>query len=157
MSSTEQIHSLLAELNRLTNNGKTAVAPAGSAAAAALDIPFEPTPVAVTPMEAQVVPPAPAPVAAPAATKKPPKKQAKTGQKWTSKQIPLPNGDTLEIRVAPKGYGCFGFVVGNEYVNFYGYRERMAALTEVFGPAFKALILDWMDANGLKNRAEVFA
>lgn len=153
-ASAEQIKSLLAQLSSLTNKSGSE-APVHVEAAPVVeavqvdDVPFDvpvvvEAPVVVAPMEATVVPPSP------------PKPKSSKKQ-WASQKIPLPNGDTLEIRVAPKGYGTFGFVVGNEYVNFFGYRERMEGLASLFGPAFKGLILDWMVANGLKNRAEVFA
>lgn len=158
-ASNEQIQALLAQLSSLaTKSPVEAVVPApvdhppvvaAATVEEADDVPFDvpvvvEAPVVVAPMQATVVPPAP------------PKAKASKKQ-WASQKIPLPNGDTLEIRVAPKGYGTFGFVVGNEYVNFFGYRERMEGLASLFGPAFKGLILDWMVANGLKTRAEVFA
>ena len=76
--------------------------------------------------------------------------------KSASKEYTLADGSVLEVRVAAKGYGCVGFVNGNQYASIWGYQERMVALCILFGPGFQEIVA-WMLMNGLKPRSEVFA
>lgn len=162
MTNQEQVQALMQEWQRLQ----------GIAAGGVVEITEAPAPVTVIPMEATVSPvvavpvgsstlvvgsPASAQAAAAAIDGSKKKKKEKPAGNWVSQKITLTSGDVLECRVAPKGYGTVGFVQSNEYVNFYGYKERMEGLCHVFGPGFKTIVFDWMCANGLKTRAEVFA
>ena len=70
---------------------------------------------------------------------------------WWSKSITLEDGSVLEARVAPKCYGCVGFVSRGSYACIFGYEQRLDALGELFGDGFREIVAE-MKSNGLKSK-----
>ena len=77
----------------------------------------------------QAAAPAPEPQAAP------------TERKWQTRDIQLSNGEPLQLRVSPKGYGCVGFETRKDFACFFGYLERHEALADLLGDGYRNEIL----------------
>lgn len=143
MSAKMDMQELLKQFLAAQNNGGTVTLPVATAPAA----PAAPVPTPeLTAVTAELaIAPAPTTVVEPAPAK------ANGKREWQSCDVEVPGGEKLHLRVAPKGYGCFGFESRGDYACIYGYKQRMEGLCAMFGEGFRNVVMDRLIAMGLRD------
>lgn len=145
MSAKMDMQELLKQFLAAQNNGGTVTLPVATEPAA----PAAPVPTPeLTAVTAELaIAPAPTTVVEPA----PAKANGNGKREWQSCDVELADGEKLHLRVAPKGYGCFGFESRGDYACVYGYQQRMEKLAAAFGDGFRKLVMERLIAMGLRH------
>lgn len=137
---------LLKQFLAAQTNGGTVTLPIPAAPAPT------PTPELAAVSAELTVAPTAAPTVTPVIPQSPPPAPTNGGRKgWSSCDVTLEGGEKLHLRVAPKGYGCFGFEGRGDYACVYGYKGRMNALATVFGDGFRKVVYDRLVEMGMKD------